>query len=122
MKDCGVNMSINAEDFEEDQRPLRSPRRQLWMRIVVSVAIAALVLPGVLITWTTQARTAAYACNIAVAYYAPGATDAYARFDITNPSLIGWNCYAGMFNGEETFVAHLGVIPGAPRLIPLTGA
>ena len=65
-------MSIDNENFDDpDDRPLHSPARVLGMRIVVSLAIAGLVLPGILITWSTQARTAAYACEIAVAYYAP---------------------------------------------------
>lgn len=92
------------------------------MQIVVSIAIAALVLPGVLVTWTTQVRTANYACQIAVAYYAPGATSSQARFSLAEPTIAGWNCYAVMFNSQEFFVAHLGIVPGAPRLIPLTGS
>jgi hypothetical protein len=92
------------------------------MIIVVSVAIAALILPGILVTWTTQLRTAQYACDLATAYYAPGATSSSARFSLTPVSLAGWNCFAVMFDESEFFVAHLGVIPGAPRLVPLTGS
>jgi len=92
------------------------------MQAVVLVAVAALVLPSLIVTWTTQVRTANYACQIAVAYYAPGATGSTAKFSVSDPSLPGWNCYAEMFNGVEYFVAHLGIIPGAPRLIPLTGS
>ena len=116
-------MSIDNENFDDaDDRPLHSPARVLGMRIVVSLAIAGLVLPGILITWSTQARTAAYACGIAVAYYAPGASAAHARFQVMDPRLVGWNCYAEGFNSDETFVAHLGVIPGAPRLVPVSGS
>jgi hypothetical protein len=92
------------------------------MQIVVSLAIAALVLPGFLVTWSTQARTANYACEIAVDYYAPGASAAKANFSLLNLSIPGWNCYAVMFDGSEAFVAHLGVIPGAPRLVPQSGS
>ena len=92
------------------------------MRFVVLLAIGALVLPGIFITWSTQLRTAQYACQIAVNYYAPGATSSRASFDLLPTELLGWNCHAVMFDGQEVFVAHLGVVPGAPRLVPLTGS
>ena len=108
--------------FDDDtEPPLYSRRRRQVMRLVVLLAIAALVLPGVIVTWTTQVRTAQYACEIAVDYYAPGATASAASFQLRPAELVGWNCYAVMFDGQEVFVAHLGVVPGAPRLIPLTG-
>lgn len=110
---------MSSEDFTEDARPFK-PRRRRFMQFVVSVAIAALVLPSIIVTWTTQARTAHYSCQLAVSYYAPGATASHARFSLLNPAIPGWNCYAEMFDRTEFFVAHLGVIPGAPRLVPLT--
>jgi hypothetical protein len=115
-------MSFGNEDFEESERPLYSPRRRQLMRVVVSMAILALVLPGVLITWATQLRTANYACQIAAAYYAPEAQSSTASFQVSDPALLGWNCYAQLRNGNDLFVGHLGVIPGAPRLVPLTGS
>ena len=115
--DYKVNMSLD----DETDRPLYSRRRRNLMRFVVLLAIGALVLPGIIVTWTTQLRTANYACQIAVEYYAPGATSSRASFDLLPTDLLGWNCHAVMFDGQEFFVAHLGVVPGAPRLIPLTG-
>lgn len=106
---------------DETEPPLYSRRRRQVMRFVVLLAIAALVLPGVIVTWSTQVRTADYACQIAVEYYAPGASGSRASFDLFPSELVGWNCHAVMFDGQEFFVAHLGVVPGAPRLIPLTG-
>ena len=117
-----MNTWDEAADSESDGRPLHSARRRRFMRVVVSIAIASLVLPGVLVTWTTQVRTAAYACEIATAYYAPGATSSKADFRLTPAELVGWNCYAVFFDQSEMFIAHLGVIPGAPRLVPLTGS
>lgn len=108
-------------DEPEDTTPFRGTRKKV-MQVVVTIAIAALVLPGFLVTWSTQVRTADYACEIAVAYYAPGASDSAARFSLADASIPGWNCYAVMFNGQEFFVAHLGIVPGAPRLVPLTGS
>lgn len=112
-------MSMNFPD--DDEPPFRPVRRRIT-QIVVSVAIAALVLPGFIVTWATQLRTANYACQIAVDYYAPGASSAQAQFSLLNLSIPGWNCYAVMFDGSEKFVAHLGVIPGAPRLVPQSGS
>jgi hypothetical protein len=111
---------IEPEDSSSEQ-PFKPYRRRLMQGVVI-VAVAALVLPSLIVTWTTQVRTANYACQIAVAYYAPGATSSSAQFSVSDPALIGWNCYAEMFNGSEYFVAHLGIVPGAPRLVPLTGS
>lgn len=116
--DYRVTMSAN----DESERPLYSRRRRNLMRFIVFLAIGALVLPGVVITWSTQLRTAQYACQIAVSYYAPGATSSRATFALVPADLLGWNCHAVMFDGQEFFVAHLGVVPGAPRLVPLTGS
>jgi hypothetical protein len=111
----------NMNFLDEDEPPFRPIRRRV-MQIVVSISIAALVLPGIIVTWSTQVRTANYACEIAVAYYAPGASSSRASFSLLNPSLPGWNCRAVMFDGSEKLVAHLGVIPGAPRLVQQTGS
>lgn len=110
------------DPLEDDDDPAPRTRRAVVMRVAVLITILALVLPGILVTWSTQVRTAQYACQIAADYYAPGASQSEARFRITNPDLVGWNCYAVMFNGEEVFTAYLGLIPGAPRLVPLTGS
>jgi hypothetical protein len=117
-----MTMWDESAESEDDAALRRRPMRRRFMQFVVTLAIAALVLPGVLVTWTTQVRTAQYACQIATAYYAPGATGSDARFSLVPSSLLGWNCYAVMFDQTEMFVAHLGVIPGAPRLVPLTGS
>ena len=50
------------------------------------------------------------------------ATSSRASFDLFPTELLGWNCHAVMFDGQEFFVANLGVVPGAPRLVPLTGS
>jgi hypothetical protein len=116
-----MTMWEESPDDEPDEAPVGGRARRRFMQIVVTIAITALVLPGVLVTWVTQVRTAQYACEIATDYYAPGAGGSIARFSLTPISVAGWKCYAVLFDGTEFFVAHLGVIPGAPRLVPLTG-
>lgn len=116
-------MTTWEDSWEEEpsEPPVGGRARRRVMQIVVIIALTALVLPGVLVTWVTQTRTANYACEIATDYYAPGASGSVAKFSLTPLSVAGWKCYAVLFDGTEFFVAHLGVIPGAPRLVPLTG-
>ncbi len=81
-------MTMSFDD--DNDRPLYSRRRRNTMRFVVLLAIGALVLPGIFITWSTQLRTAQYACQIAVNYYAPGATSSRASFDLLPTELPTW--------------------------------
>lgn len=102
-----------------DGRPLRSPRLVLAMRVVVIVGIACLVLPGVFTTVSVAASTAETTCAAWVAYEAPEAHAASARFEVFGQGGIGWECYAvGAFGGDR-HVASLGLIPVSPRLSPV---
>lgn len=106
-----------------DGRPLRSPRLVLVMRFVVIVGIACLVLPGVFTTVSVASSTAEAACIAWVAYEAPEARGASARFEIFGPGGIGWECYTiGAFGGDR-HVASLGLIPMSPKLsrVPVPG-
>lgn len=106
---------------EEPDRPSRLDRRARVLKGVGIVALASLVLPGFLVTWTTSQRTAQAACSIAVDYYAPSAASSEARFSIFPVRTFGWVCDARMADGTTLPVAALGPIPGSPRLTPLTG-
>jgi hypothetical protein len=86
------------------------------MRVVVVLGLAALVLPGILVTAGTANRTATNTCATYVAYYAPDAVNFSSRFEMFSPSGMGWNCYAVGFGGDEVLVRALGLIPGGPRL------
>jgi hypothetical protein len=99
-----------------DDAPLRGRRRTAMLRVVVLVGLAALVLPGILITASTANRTAVHACTVYTAFYAPGSIDAQARFELFAGTGPGWNCYAIGFDGTETMVRALGLIPGGARL------
>jgi len=89
------------------------------LRIVVVVGIACLVLPGLLTTMSVASATAQEACTAWVAYEAPEATGASARFEMFGASGPGWQCYTvGAFGGERN-VASLGLIPISPALSPV---
>ncbi|MHC5797368.1 hypothetical protein ACVXZ4_14540 [Lacisediminihabitans sp. FW035] len=97
----------------------RLRRMRLVLRIVVVVGIACLVLPGMLTTVSVAASTAQEACTAWVAYEAPEATGASARFELFGPGGPGWQCYTvGAFGGEKN-VASLGLIPISPKLAPV---
>jgi hypothetical protein len=97
----------------------RRRRMRFVFRIVVIVGIACLVLPGMLTTLSVGASTAHAACTAWVAYEAPDATGASARFELFGAGGPGWQCYTvGAFGGEKN-VASLGLIPISPRLSPV---
>ncbi len=85
------------------------------MRVIVVVALVALVLPGILGSLVIANRTAQVSCAAYTDYYAPMAIESVTRFELFGAAL-GWNCYAHEFGGKETLVANLGLIPGGARL------
>ncbi|MBX3078698.1 MAG: hypothetical protein KF692_05655 [Cryobacterium sp.] len=101
---------------DSDDRPLYGRRRRTMMRVVVLVAVAALVLPVVATLLTVSAATAADACARAVAYAVPDASGSAARFEFFGAGGIGWECYAvGGFSGDR-HVVSLGLVPGMVEL------
>lgn len=100
------------EGADSDERPARRSIRLRFLRIVVIVGVAALVLPSVISTIGVQARTANAACTIVVAALAPGAVSLSARFEVFGGQGPGWYCYATDFTGVETLMRPLGFIPG----------
>jgi hypothetical protein len=97
-------------------KPLRSPHLLTVMRVVVVVGLVGLVLPGILIGLSTANNTAQRSCEIYTANLAPEAVTFSARFEFFSASGMGWNCYAVGFNGTETLLAAMGLIPGGARL------
>lgn len=103
---------MDAADSETDDRPLYGRRRRTVMRVIVLVAVGAMLLPLIANLVTVSAGTAAAACKRAVAYAVPDAEGSSARFELFGPGGIGWECYAtGAFGGDR-HVASLGLIPG----------
>jgi hypothetical protein len=105
-----------------DGRPLRSPHKLLAMRIVVTVGIAALVLPGVVGEVMLNFKDAAESCKRWVSYEHPGDA-ARASFELFGANGSGWQCYTATdsFGGSQ-FVASLGWIPGPPAIPAKSGS
>jgi hypothetical protein len=101
-----------AEYEPGDGRPVHSARRVRALRIMVMVGLAGLLLPGLLVTVSTQISTAGAACEIVVAQSAPDSVDAAARFELTGAEGPGWYCYARQYGGSEILLRSLGLIPG----------
>ncbi|TIH29950.1 hypothetical protein [Subtercola vilae] len=103
-------------------KPLRSARAKTFMRVVVILGIAALVLPGILTTYGLAKATAQAACAANVAYRAPSATGANAKFELFGQGGIGWQCYSvGAYGGDRRPIAPLGLIPTYPSQATLPG-
>ena len=103
-------------------RPLRSARTVKLMRVVVVLGIAALVLPGILTTYSLARSTAGAACAANVAYRVPSATGSSVRFELFGQVGAGWVCYSvGAYGGDRTPVAALGLIPSYPTQADLRG-
>ncbi|MFF2054006.1 hypothetical protein ACFVU2_20540 [Leifsonia sp. NPDC058194] len=114
-------MTFDEHPELAEYEPLdRSPnhRRMIATRVFVVVALAALVLPGVLLTINIQTATAESTCAVYVRQYEPDATGSSARFELAGPVGPGWQCYALNTEGDATFVAPLGLIPSTPHRLP----
>lgn len=123
MDDDPIELREWPDDPDRDGTSERlSPweRRKRILRWVSILAMAGLVVPGALGTWSVARSTAAQACRIAVDFYASPTTPARVAFELGDPRLLGWNCYA-VGPGGDVCVAVLGLIPGSPRLEPRTG-
>ena len=93
-------------NYEPHERQLRSPRTLFAMRALVIVAIAALVLPGVITTYTFAASSAQSACAVWVNHEVAQQHSSFAKFE-----MLSWNCYAVTADGT-TRMTSLGLLPG----------
>lgn len=93
-------------NYEPHERPIRSPRTLLFMRVLVIVAIAALVLPGVITTYTFAQSSAQNACAVWVNHEIAQQHTSFAKFQG-----FAWQCYAVTADGT-TIVTSLGLLPG----------
>lgn len=111
MSDDDYHPELAGYEPSED-RPPRSVRRQRLMRIVGTVGLTALILPGLLVTIRVQGATAAAACRMVVEAEDSEAIGSTTRFEMTGPEGPGWYCYAVRFGGAEILLRSLGLIPG----------
>jgi hypothetical protein len=103
------------------ERPLRS-RAFIWvMRVVVVLGLIGLVVPGIVSAIGTANITATRTCAIYTNYLAPQAVSFDIRFELLGPGEPGWKCYSIAFNGSETLLRSMGLIPG-PAVIPTSPA
>ena len=100
------------------ERPLRGRTMTVATRVFVVVALAALVLPGVLLTVNIQSATAGYTCDVYARHDVPDSKGSSARFELGGPAGPGWQCYALNTEGDAHWVAPLGLIPSAPHDLP----
>ncbi|KQM82977.1 hypothetical protein [Agromyces sp. Leaf222] len=103
--------------YEPVDRP-RRPGRQRAMRIAVVLALAAMVLPIVLSTFSVATSTARSTCA-AFATAAAGSTggdlSTDAPFELFAAGGPGWQCYVTTENGSRHHLANFGLFPAAPR-------
>jgi len=95
----------------DDERPLRHPMMQRAIRVIVVIGILGLILPGIIISITTAVNTAQVACALVVAQEAPDSVSYSPRFELMGVDGPGWYCYAQKFDGTETMLRALGLIP-----------
>jgi hypothetical protein len=99
-----------------EDRPLRSRRTVVILRVAVVVGILCLVLPQLATSISVASATAQDACAAWVKYEAPNATGSSARFELFGVGGVGWQCYTvGAYGGDRN-VAFLGLIPISPTL------
>jgi hypothetical protein len=99
-----------------DDRPLRSRRMVITLRIVVIVGLVALVLPGIITTMMVGANSAEESCQRWVDYEDPTSPGSHATFELLGAHGLGWQCYTQGAFGGDSFVASLGIIPGQPNI------
>lgn len=101
---------------EEDRRPFGARRKRL-VRLVVYIALAALVVPIAGGTVVQAERNAQRACAIIGGISAPQAEGTRAAFELFGRGGPGWQCYStGSYGGDH--LAPLGLIPGLPTELP----
>jgi hypothetical protein len=106
-------------EYEPYERRARSRTRVNVLRGVVILAVVALVLPGVLTTWSFSENTARGACDYWAGLEVATQHRAEARFEAFGPGFMSWECYAVTAAGEQ-HVRTLGPIPVAPAMTSST--
>jgi hypothetical protein len=77
----------------------------------VLLAITALVLPGIITTWTFASQAATASCGVWARYQVPEQHRTEVRFEVFGPGVMGWECYSITATGEK-HLTSLGLLPG----------
>jgi hypothetical protein len=97
----------------DDGRPLRSPHMLIATRVIVILALVALIVPEIVTQIMVVSNAAQASCKLWVRYEDPGAGHS-ATFQLFGQGGAGWQCYSvGGFGGGH-YIAPLGLIPGTP--------
>jgi hypothetical protein len=103
----------SADDGASDG-PVFGERRRRAMRIIVLLALVALLLPLVLSALGVARSAADRACAAYAADYQSGASS-QVEFDLFAEGGPGWLCFASTSSGGRTLLGNLGPMPAAPR-------
>ena len=110
----GPHPELEPDPFDDDA-PMPGQRRRRVLRIVVLVALGALVLPLVLSAYSVAKSAADRACAVFVAAYDTNAAGYRTTFDFLAPGGAGWECFAISDNGASRLLGNLGPLPAMPR-------
>ena len=110
----GPHPELEPDPFG-DEGPMPGQRRRRVLRIVVLVALGALVLPLVLSAYGVAKSAADRACAVFVSAYDTNAAGFRTTFDLFAPGGAGWECFAISENGTSRLLGNLGPLPAMPR-------
>ncbi|RXZ70957.1 hypothetical protein [Agromyces albus] len=105
---------LDGDPFDDD-RPVFGERRRRALRVVVLIAVGALVLPIVLSIYGVARAAADRACAQYVAAYDADALGSRVSFELFARGGPGWQCFATAGHGNDAHIANLGLLPSAPR-------
>jgi hypothetical protein len=93
------------------EKPMRSKRTLYLMRGVVVLALAALVLPGLITTATFAQNSAEQACAVWASNQVAEQHRTEVHFEFFGEGVVGFECYATTALGERHLIS-LGLLPG----------
>ena len=110
----GPHPELEPDPFDDDA-PMPGQRRRRVLRIVVLVALGALVLPLVLSAYGVAKSAADRACAVFVSAYDTNAGGVPHDVRPLRAGRTGWECFAISENGTSRLLGNLGPLPAMPR-------
>ena len=105
---------LEPDPFDDDT-PMPGARRLRVVRVVVLIALGALVLPLVLSAYGVAKSAADRTCAVVVAAYDTDAAGFRTSFELFAPGGPGWECFAISEHGAARSLGNLGPLPMLPR-------